>query len=150
MILDVINFIEGIILLLFPIYLVYVVFKNILQHITDESYWQHLKTLFCTFVSAAIFMTILVVMSLDYIQLALLFKDKEIDEVALNIMFLVVTFIWQVIGISLLHLIWKNIANKQIIPGTGNVRFRIKKKWILLKRSIKDARRKKDISNNSS
>ena len=143
MILDIINFIEGLIILIIPIYLVYLTIRSMLRWSTGDSIWLHYKHLFCMVVSAGIFISLILMMGISWMQIGLALEEVQTDEVTKNVMYLIVTFIWQAIGLALIFLLWKNIADRQIISGTGNVRERIKQHWLVLKKGIKELKRSK-------
>jgi hypothetical protein len=52
-------------------------------------------------------------------------------------------FIYQLLGVALMHFVWKNIYCKQLIPGEGSVKERLKKVWRDLKDDVRKNRRKK-------
>ena len=150
MIPSIIKFIEGLIILIIPIYLIYQLIHYMFHYLDDQNIWGHYKHLFCMAISFFIFVSLIFMMGISWMQIGIVAKDVEMDETTKRFMFFIVTFIWQAIGLALIYLLWKNVANKQLIPGTGGVKLRLKKQWWILKRRIKDVRRKKDTSNNDS
>ena len=98
-----------------------------------------ITTIFC-------FMIVLV---LNIYQVAIIWKDYEIETGELvsplvkELSFFSVMFVWNLITIVLMHFAWKNIYYKQLIPGEGTVKKRLKKVWRDFKNELKQDRNKK-------
>ena len=149
MLLEFIKFLENVVIMLMPLYVTYIVLKNVVIIDRNISILKGVKYLVCSFLTVAIAINTTIFAIINIYYFAVLCSENNIDLIVKELGFLSIVITLTTLGIIAIHLLWKNIANKQLISGTGTLKERIKQHWNDLK-EIKNVRRKRNISDNNS
>lgn len=117
----------------------YIIFRRVTDSIANNQFipW---KGSFCFFLSFFILTSTIVVIAINIFQVGVLIADVELELWVKSFIFLSVELMWMLVCIMSLSLLWKNIYDKQLIPGEGTVKERLVKNFNLFKVSF---RRKK-------
>ena len=130
MLMELFDIMELLVMMILPFFLCCLVLKFIFSFVRQEeqSVIKHFKDLFCLGLTISVITSILIITTINIYQVAVIFENEDIDKYVLEIIFLCVEFIWQMIGIVILFVIWKYIPNTKLISGNGNLKTRLKNK----------------------
>lgn len=97
-----------------------------------------IKLCFCVVLSIAVCISILVIILLEVYQVAIIWKEYEIEHTLdpriKSISFTAIELIWSLLGAGLMFLLWHFIYFKQIISGVGGIKMRLKSKLKMVER----------------
>ena len=143
------DIITTLIILILPLYLIYIVFKLIFLFPKHIDLITHFKVLFCLLLTFGVVMSTMMLTTINIYQVATIFFEMDIEQFVLETIYIFIIFLWQMIAITVLITIWK-FPYFRIIPGEGDLKTRIKTNWTNFKGEFKYDRRKKSIGNNNS
>jgi uncharacterized BrkB/YihY/UPF0761 family membrane protein len=98
----------------------------------NNHYRKFLKYSFCLTMTIVIIFCAMIVIIISIYQIGQIWEQYEIEKnetvepYVSEATYFAVTFIWEVVGATLIFLFWKNVYFRQIIPGEGNIRTRLK------------------------
>ena len=137
MLLEVLDILQNAVMLIMPLFLGWIVIRFIFALGKKQDTIKHFKELFCLGLTCCIIFSVMVITTTNIYQVAVIFEYEDAERYVVETIFLCVMFIWQMIGVVILFIIWKYIPNTKLISGDGNLKTRIKNKFIELKENIK-------------
>lgn len=131
MLLEIIELLRIIIMAWFVATIVYILLSRLKDVAQNQS--ANVKDLFCVVMSFFMCIATIVVIMLDILQVATLFSDTNIQPWVKEFSYLCVEFVWMIMCLVSISLLWKNVYDKQLIPGEGTVKERLKHQVELFK-----------------
>lgn len=146
MLMWILNLIEDIFLWILPITLIYYILFFIKELLyTKASTVKLIKGIICLTITKMIIAAIIFMVVLTVLQLAIIWEEYELENVLNPLVeqfsYNLIIFIWSLIGVALIYLTWHLVYKRQIIPGEGNVKFRLKNIYTNFMEEQKNERR---------
>jgi len=126
MIVEILEVLERIILMIMPFVMIIVVVVMISEIYKKPSLLRMLKGFFCISMTTAISFFIMMMLFINVYQVAVIWEGEDVEPWLKELSYVGVEFIWQMIGIIMIYFVWHTIYFKQLIPGTGTVKERLK------------------------
>jgi len=133
MLYEIFEFLEKFVMLIVPIYLIFVIINQLyfsLDRVRSSSWIGAFKWGFSFLFTFLIVASVFYMTAFDIIHIGNLWKEYEqthyLEPWIKSLSFLVIEFVWQIIGVVLISFVWCNFCWKQIIPGEGGIKNRIK------------------------
>jgi len=121
MILDIV---DSIVLSILPLTVGIMLLMFIFRIFEDRNIYNLLKGLFCLVFTFAIIYSTSLILILDTYHTAIILKEIEATYVQREIIFIGISFIWNVIGSALIFGMWKYVYYKN-----HNLIYRVKENW---------------------
>jgi len=148
MLVEILEFLQSMSMIILPMYLVVLVLflikdfsvKNVMNPLKS------IKGTICTAITFTICFTVVILSLISIYSVAIIWENYEIEEgetvapLVKEVCYFSVIFISQLIGVVLINFFWNNIYRKQIIPGEGTLKKRIKKIWGEIKKDVRSKR----------
>ena len=136
MILEILDIIEAIIIITPVLYLLYIILKFTING--REKTCSFLKFIIGMKLSVFVCAGILIIIAFQTYQFAQVWQlyeaESYLDPVVKQVSYMMLYFIWSIIGVVLILFIQKFFVYNQLIPGHGTVRERLSKIWKELKK----------------
>ena len=139
MMLEIMNVLSNALLFGFTIIIIYVIFSRTMKGFKENQslYW---KCMICFSLSFFILFATLMVMIIDVYQVAVSLIGTNIQPWVESLIYLCLQSLGMMVCLVSISFLWKNVYDKQLIPGEGTVKERLVQNFNLFKKSF---RRKK-------
>ena len=109
MMLEIFEILDKAVMFILPLALLGLVVWLIFNFRRKENYAASMKSLFCLFMTFTIIFSTMMVITVNIYQLGLIWQEVEVEPWIKEASFVIVEFLFQIIGVALIFLCWRFI-----------------------------------------